>query len=223
MLSMIPGGLSIRLHLHPLPALLLQSTTALPERGERPRDTRVAPCSDSLHCLSLLPSPSNTSLPTTARPRMRPSTTRPSGTSIVSTADVSTVLNDTRLTSWLLDMDPRPSQSKGYRRHGSIEQASSRPFKITYSTSIQVSASSVQKVYVYFFNYPGSYQPHSPQLDFGYWIHDRLFLTFEISLRRPIWHLRLDAQKRSILFAICTHIGAPPNLTKTHKACDHPA
>ena len=60
--------------------------------------------------------------------------------------------------------------------------------------------------------------------DTGYTIgHDWLTLTFELSLRRPIRHLRLDAQKRSILFAICTHIGATPDLTKTHKACDHPA
>jgi hypothetical protein len=111
-LSTILGGLSIRLRLHPLLDPRRQSTMAPPERGARPRATRVAPCSGSLRCLSLLLSPSNTSLPTTAYLHTHPSTTRPSGTSTVSTVVASTVHSDMRPTSWLLDTDLKLSQSK---------------------------------------------------------------------------------------------------------------
>jgi hypothetical protein len=50
--------------------------------------------------------------------------------------------------------------------------------------------------------------------DTGYWIHDRLTLTFELSLRRPIRHLRLDAQKRSILSLFARILGPLRTLRK---------
>jgi hypothetical protein len=222
--SMIPGGLqtNILLLLHPLRVPLLPSTMELRELGPRSRDTRVAPCSGFHPCLSPVPNPSNSSHPTTARLHTPPSTTLLSGTNMAQIATAVTVPSATHRTSWRLVMDLRllPSNCSHFCGSSSLKIVSLPLFYTTYLTfDLRLSDSSIQKSLFLSAKYPRFVAAAYHLIRSGHWIHGWPTLRFESSLRPfdldPPHH---RAQNRSIHFAICTHIGATPDLTKTHKA-----
>jgi hypothetical protein len=216
--------MSTLLRLRPLRDPPLRSTMETRVPGLRPRVTRVAPCSGSRPCLSPLLNP-NTTRPLTTAPRLtHTSTTRLSGTSTVRTVVAVTAHSDTRRTSCPPDMDLRLSPSSCHDLYYAGLNLAVGPLqKIHIRPSIHLSDSSVQKFLSISPLYLGSTQPQSRA--HLMWLLDTWLVYFSLhqSIVLPTWTFRTEAHNRPLLFAICTHIGATPDLTKTHKACDHHA
>lgn len=202
---------STLLRQHPPRARLPQSTMAQREPGLRPKDTRVAPCSVSLPCLSPPLRKRSSNRPITVHP-LTHSTPRRLGTSMVSAADAPTVCRGTRPTTWHLVTGPRLLPSNRLLLIGRAPWRH-RPLDVPrINIRHPISALHMFKSYS---SVPRSTMAYLSPPSSDHWIHLATSISSSLDYRT------LSRRNCLIPSAICKHIGAPPDLTKTHKACDH--
>jgi len=207
--STIHGGLlaNTLLRQHPPRARLPQSIMVQRVLGLRLKVTRVAPCSVSLPCLSPPLRKRTSNRPITAHPPTPLSTPRLLGTSMVSVADVLTVCRGTRPTTWHLVTAPRLLPSNHLPSIGRASQQHRPPDLSRIHIRHPISALHMFKSYS---SVSRSTMAYLSPLSSDHWIHSATSIPSSLDYR--------TFSRRNCLIpsAICKHIGAPPDLTKTH-------